>query len=67
MEKTTESTGRVLTMRELADELGVSYWTIWRWQREGKIPTIRLGRKLFFRLAAVEARLTAMEAESLRA
>lgn len=58
---------KVLGVKELADALGVSYWTIWRWQREGKIPTIRLGKKLFFRLSAVEARLAEVEQASLRA
>ncbi len=57
---------KVLGMRELADALGVSYWTVWRWQREGQIPTIRIGKKLFFRVSAVEARLAEIEAASVR-
>lgn len=57
---------RVLGMRELADALGLSYWTVWKWQKEGKIPTIRIGKKLFFRVSAVEARLAVIEAASVR-
>jgi len=70
MDKTPRNSSRsaeqVLSMRELADVLGVSYWTVWRWQREGQIPTIRIGKKFFFRVSAVEARLAEIEAASIR-
>ena len=61
----TTTTEKVLNMKELADVLGVSYWTIWRWQREGKIPVIRMNKRVFFRLNSVMARLAKAEAESM--
>lgn len=39
---------------EAARLLGCNQWTLYRWVREGKVPAIRLGRSVRFRVAALE-------------
>lgn len=41
---------------EVADELGVSRQTFWRWRREGKVPSGRLyrDRQIIFTRAEIE-------------
>lgn len=39
---------RLLTLTEIADRLGVSPKTIYKWAHLGKIPLIRVGRLLRF-------------------
>jgi len=36
------TSGRLLNLAEVAEELAVSYWTIRRWTREGRIRFVRL-------------------------
>lgn len=43
----------------LAVHLGVSIWTVYRLAKAGKIPFIRPGQKLRFKLSEVEAALKA--------
>jgi len=38
----------VMTLSEVAEYLGKSRATIWRWQKEGKLPALQLGKRLFF-------------------
>jgi excisionase family DNA binding protein len=46
---------RLLTARQVADLFGISTETILRWQREGKLPAIRLpGGAIRFREDEVE-------------
>jgi excisionase family DNA binding protein len=35
---------KLLTIHEVAERLKLSYITIWRWTREGRIKTIKLGQ-----------------------
>lgn len=65
LKKANNEVEKVMGMKEIATELGLSYWTIWKWQREGKIPTIKLGKKLFFRVSSVVSRLAELEEESM--
>jgi excisionase family DNA binding protein len=37
---------RLLSLRQAADYLGVSYWTVRNWVESGKLSAIRLGPKL---------------------
>ncbi|MGH7274947.1 MAG: helix-turn-helix domain-containing protein, partial [Nitrospiria bacterium] len=39
---TTQVTPRLLTLREAADYLAVSYWTVRTWVESGKLPAVRL-------------------------
>jgi prophage regulatory protein len=49
-------TGRLLTARELAEQLGVSAETVLRWHRRGELPAIKLpGGAIRFREADLEA------------
>ncbi len=47
---------RVLTEKQLAEYLGVSFWTVrrWRLQDENPLPTVGTGR-ILYRLKSVEA------------
>ena len=47
---------RVLTEKQLADYLGVSYWTVreWRLQEDDPLPTVGTGR-ILYRLKTVFA------------
>lgn len=49
------SNGRLLTADELAERWQVPATHVYRLSREGKLPTVRLGRYRRFRLAEVEA------------
>lgn len=55
---------KILTTRELAMETGLAQWTVWKWAKNGKIPSFRVNNRIFFRLNAVAARLAEMEAET---
>ncbi|MGI8980470.1 MAG: helix-turn-helix domain-containing protein [Pirellulaceae bacterium] len=37
----------------LAKRLGFSYWSIQDWAKAGKIPCVRIGRRMRFRLSEV--------------
>ena len=39
---------RLYTVRDLAEKMGVTEHTVRRWVKEGKITTIRVGKKLMF-------------------
>lgn len=34
---------KTMSIDELADTFGVSYQTAWRWIRDGKVPSVRVG------------------------
>ena len=53
---------KILTTRELAMETGLAQWTVWKWAKNGKIPSFRVNNRIFFRPSAVAARLAEMEA-----
>ena len=49
-------TGRLLTARAVADQLGVSVETVLRWARRGELPSIHLSnRAIRFRQDEVDA------------
>lgn len=41
---------KLYTAKELSAVLGVSEDTVWRWGREGKLRTVRIGRTVRFRM-----------------
>lgn len=43
----TKTEPKLLTAEELADHLRIEKDTVYRWTRAGKIPSIRLGGRLF--------------------
>ncbi len=49
----------LMTAAEVAEMLRVSVWLVWRWTREGVLPSIQLGRNYRFRRSEVERWVTA--------
>jgi excisionase family DNA binding protein len=41
----------------LADRLGVSPWTVRTWLRQGRVPFVKLGRRVLVRVEDVETLL----------
>jgi excisionase family DNA binding protein len=35
--------GRLLSLKQAAEQLGLSAWTLGRWARQGRFQTVRLG------------------------
>lgn len=53
-------TGRLMTARQVADQLGVSTETVLRWTRRGDLPAIRLpGGAIRYREDTLDAWLVA--------
>ena len=50
--------GRLLTARQVADQLGLSTETVLAWVRAGKLPAFRLGRAIRFRETDLDAWLS---------
>ena len=44
----------VFSVPELAHQLGVSRWTVYRLVWGGKLPTIQVGRQIRFQVKAIE-------------
>ena len=40
--------GKLISAQEAAHRLGISFWTIYRWARTGRLASIRLGRRRLF-------------------
>lgn len=55
----------VMTAKEAAMYLNISYWLITKLAKEKKIPHIRLGGKLIFRLSTLKKYLEEKEKESV--
>lgn len=55
-------TGSLLTAKEVADLLGVPKSWVYEQSREGRIPTVNLGRYRRYRREAIEAWITQLEA-----
>jgi excisionase family DNA binding protein len=47
----------LLTVNELARHLGISKWTVYRLVRDGEIRAVRVGERIRFRPADVDAYL----------
>ena len=50
---------RLLNAAQVGQRLGLSEWTVWKLGREGRLPAIRIGRQMRFRLADLTAFETA--------
>ncbi len=59
MERTT------LTTKEVADYLGVSTGLVYTLVREKKIPSVKLGRRILFKIDSVDRWLAQQEAAAL--
>ena len=67
MSENTNPIKLVLTEKELAQYLGVSYWTVrgWRLKEEDPLPTVGTGR-ILYRLQTVEEWMRRSEARSIQ-
>lgn len=39
--------GRVMTCEEIAQRYGVKLTTVWRWMREGSLPSFKVGKAFY--------------------
>jgi excisionase family DNA binding protein len=62
----SQSSARLLTAEDLAERWGVTKAQVYRLARDGRIPTVPIGRYYRFRLAAIEAWEIAVECESTK-
>ena len=53
-----------LSMEKAAEVLGVSYWTLQDWVALGRVPHLRVGRRIFFRPTSLQAWLAEQEIEA---
>lgn len=45
---------QILTERQLAEKLGLSYWTVRGWRLQLDLPHIKTAGRIFYRLESVE-------------
>ncbi len=57
---------KMLTGKELATLLGISFWAIWKWTKEGEMPFIRVKKRIFYRVSTIEKWLVEMEEASIK-
>ena len=57
---------QTVNVTRAAEILGVHPWTLYRWAREGRIPAVRLGRSVRFRVAALREWLEQQEREAMK-
>jgi len=57
---------QTVNVARAAEILGVHPWTLYRWAREGRIPAVRLGRSVRFRVAALREWLEQQEREAMK-
>lgn len=62
--KKTDMDSRVLSEKELADELGISPWTVRSLRLKLGLPHFRTSRRIFYRLDTVQTWMTAQEEQS---
>lgn len=57
---------RTVGVHKAAEILDVHPWTLYRWAREGRIPAVKLGRSVRFRVASLEEWLRQKEQEAAK-
>ena len=45
---------KLLSVQEVASRLGLSFWTVYRMARDGRLASIRLGRRRLFAVTDLE-------------
>ena len=58
---------KIFTEKQLAKELGLSYWTIRTWRLQLGLPHIKTGGRIFYRLEAVKSWMEEQEQVSQQA
>ena len=43
-----------LTAKECAERLSVDLSTLWRWDKTGYLPKVKMGKKIFYRLSDIQ-------------
>lgn len=47
----------LITRKDVLYKLGISQNTLWRWQREGRLHPIKIGRKIFFKKSEINGNI----------
>lgn len=50
-----------MTREEVAQALGVTLSTLWRWNKDGYLTPVKIGNKVLYRPSDIEAMLTRMQ------
>lgn len=53
-----ESTEKLLTKREMADELDISLVSLTEWMKQGRVPYLRMGKRVYFKKKEVVASMS---------
>ena len=51
----SKSSEKLLTKREMADELDISLVSLTEWMKQGRIPYMRMGKRIYFKKQEVVA------------
>lgn len=49
-----EQEARLLSREAVSERLHVGYSTLWRWEKEGYLKPVRLGRRVYYRAGDVQ-------------
>lgn len=55
----SSSAEKLLTKREMADELDISLVSLTEWMKQGRIPYLRMGKRIYFKKQEVVASMAA--------
>ena len=53
-----EPTNKLLTRKETCEILHINFSTLWKWNKNEKIPCHRIGNRVYYKLDEVQKRLT---------
>lgn len=53
--------GELLTVRNLTERFPISRTTVWRLTKQGKLPYLRLGGRIFYRSSTIDSLLDELE------
>lgn len=57
-DKPQQQTAKLLTKKEMADELDISLVSLTEWMKQGRIPYRRMGKRIYFNKEDVVASMT---------
>ncbi len=49
---------RTMSVKDAAAQLGLTHWTLRKYIRQGRLPAVRIGRRLLIEPAALERLIT---------
>jgi len=57
-ESTFQQPEKLLTRQETCEILSINKTTLWRWTKEGKIPSHNIGNRVYYKLSEIQGSLT---------